>query len=86
MVGTPYTSIDDELTQRAPIFFKNRREWHNYHNLETLEEDGIKTLTFLTGNAIVFTTLQHYWGKSPAWTNTKKFLKTKNGRGAYRTL
>jgi hypothetical protein len=86
IAGTPYTSIDDELTQRAPILTENWREWHNYHNLETLEEVGIKTPAFLTDNAMVFTTLQHYWGKSPAWTNAKKFLETKNGREAYRTL
>ena len=84
--GTPYSSVDDELTQRAPILSENRREWHNYHNLQTLEEDGVKTPAFHTDNAIVFTTLQHYWGKSPAWTNAKKFTKTKNGREAYRTL
>ena len=30
--------------------------------------------------------LQAYWGKSLAWTNAKKYLKTKDGRQAYRTL
>ena len=84
--GSPYASIDDELTQRAPILSENKQEWHNYHNFETLEEDGIKTQAFLADNAMVFTTLQQYWGKSPAWTNAKKLLKTKNGRQAYRTL
>ena len=69
-VGSPYASIDDELTQCAPILTENRREWHNFTNLETLEEDGIRTPTFLTDNATLFATLQAYWGKSPAWTNT----------------
>jgi hypothetical protein len=30
--------------------------------------------------------LQAYWGKSPAWTNAKRYLRTKDGRQAYRTL
>ena len=85
-VGSPYTSIDDELTLRAPILQENRREWHNFTNFETLEEDGVRTPTFNTDNAAVFMILQASWGKSPAWTNAKKFLKTKDGRQAYRTL
>ena len=40
--GSPYTSIDEELTLRAPILQENRREWHNFTNLETLEETAAK--------------------------------------------
>jgi hypothetical protein len=84
--NSPYSSIDDELTLRAPILKENRREWHNFTNFETLEEDGARTPTFNTDNATVFLTLQSYWGRSPAWTNAKKYLKTRNGRAAYREL
>ena len=30
------------MIQRVPILSKNRPEWHNFHNLETLAEDGIR--------------------------------------------
>ena len=56
------------------------------HNLETLEETELRTQAYHTDNAAVFKVLQSYWGKSPAWTNAKKYLKTKDGHQAYRTL
>ncbi len=74
------------MTLRAPILKENRREWHNFTILETLEETEFRTPAYLTDNATVFKILQNYWGKSPAWTNAKKYLKTKDGRQAYRTL
>jgi hypothetical protein len=80
--GSPYTSIDDELTLRAPILKENRREWHSFTNLETLEETKLRTQAYHTDNAAVFKVLQSHWGKLPAWTNAKKFLKTKDGRQA----
>ncbi len=64
--GSPYTSIDKELTLRAPILQENRREWHNFTNLETLDETAPRTPAFHTDNAAVFMILQAYWGKSPA--------------------
>ncbi len=52
--GSPYTSIDDELTLRAPILKENRRKWHNFTNLETLEETELRTQAYHTDNAAVF--------------------------------
>ncbi len=58
--------------------------WHNFHNVETLEETGQKTPAFLTNNAWVYDVLQQYWGKALVWTSAKKFLKTKDDRQVYR--
>ncbi len=64
--GSPYVSHEDEMIQRAPILAKNRPEWHNFHNLETLEADCAGHLTFNADNCTVFQVLFSYWGKNPA--------------------
>jgi hypothetical protein len=74
------------MIQRAPILAKNRPKWHNFHNLEILEEDAARHLTFNADNCTVFQVLFSYWGKNPAWSNIKMYTRTTNGRAAWRTL
>jgi hypothetical protein len=74
------------MIQRAPILSENRPEWHNFHNLETLEEDGVCHLTFNADNRTVFHVLFSYWGRNPAWSNVKAYTRATNGRAAWRTL
>ena len=83
---SPYTSHEDEMIQRAPILAENRPEWHNLHNLESLEDTGARHLTFNADNRTVFHVLFSYWGKNPAWSNVKGFTRKTDGRAAYRTL
>jgi hypothetical protein len=77
--GSPYTSINEKLTLRAPILKENRREWHNFTNFKTLEETKPRTQAYHTDNAAALKVLQSYWGRSPVWTNLKKYLKTREG-------
>ncbi len=62
---SPYTSHEDEMIQRAPILAENRPEWHNLHNLESLNDTGARHLTFNADFS--------YWGKNPTWSNVKSF-------------
>jgi hypothetical protein len=39
--GSPYASINDELTLRAPILKENRREWHNFTNLRPWKKPNL---------------------------------------------
>jgi hypothetical protein len=67
------------MIQHAPILAENRPEWHNFHNLKTLEEDGAHHLTF---NAVLFS----YWWKNPAWSNVKMYTRMTNRSAAWHKL
>ncbi len=53
---------------------------------ETLKATGPFERAFLADSAKVFDILHTVWGKSSWWTHCKPFMKTKNGRQAFKTL
>ena len=86
--GSPYSSVDDELKQRAPILRDPPRNLFHLDDFSDMENDPSRYPrcdAFNTDNAQVYRILQSHWGKSPAWSQAKQYNKSKDGRAAYRT-
>ena len=83
---SPYVSIDEELTARAPILRHDIAHAQLAVPDEVLEANGPFEKGFLADSADVFDILHTVWGKSSWWTHCKAFTKTRNGRQAFRTL
>jgi hypothetical protein len=81
---TKYTSIDMEMTARAPIL-SDDADFYN-KDPENLEAYGPFVPTFLTDTKKVWSILLACFGLSSAWQYVKKFASQQNGRQAWRTL
>ncbi len=81
---TKYTSIDMEMTARAPIL-SDKADIYN-QDPEDLKGYGPFVPTFLTDTKKVWSILLACFGLSSAWQNVKKFAQQQNGRQAWRTL
>jgi hypothetical protein len=81
---TKYTSIDMEMTVRAPIL-SNDADIYNT-DPENLDAYGPFAPTFLTDTKKVWPILLACFGLSSAWQHVKKFASQQNGRQAWHTL
>jgi hypothetical protein len=81
---TKYTSIDMEMTARAPILSNDADIYDE--DPENLEAYGPFVPTFLTDTKKVWSILLVCLGLSSVWQHVKKFASQQNGRQAWRTL
>ncbi len=80
---TKYTSIDMEMTARAPILSDDADYDQEYN---ALEAHGPFVLSFFTDTKKVWSILLACFGLSSAWQHVKKFAAQQNGPQAWRTL
>ncbi len=81
--NTKYTSVDMEMTARAPILSDNANYKEEY---KTLAAHGPFVSSFLTDTKKVWSILLACFGLSSLWQHVKKFAAQKNGRQAWHTL
>jgi hypothetical protein len=81
---TKYTSIDMEMTARAPILSNNADIYDK--DPMNLEAYGPFVPTFLTDTKKIWSILLACFGLSCAWQHVKKFASQQNGRQAWGTL
>ena len=72
-----YTSMDDEMIGRAPIYSRD---------VGCDEDDGPWSKEFTMDSATVYTLMEKAFGKSAYWTNAKIYGRKKEGRKAWRGL
>jgi hypothetical protein len=80
---TKYTSIDMEMTTRAPILSNDANYGQEYGDLEA---HGPFVPSFLTDAKKVWFILLACFGTSSAWQHVKKFDAQQNGHQAWHTL
>ena len=78
-----YTSIDSELTSRAPILSSDA---DSSDDDEKLEADGPFHVAFLTDAKKVWAILHAQYATAAAWQHVKKYSTTQNGRQVWRIL
>jgi hypothetical protein len=78
-----YTSIDSELTSRAPILSADA---DSSDDDEKLKANGPFNLTFITNVKKVWAILHAQYSASVAWQHVKKYSTMQNGRQVWRTL
>ncbi len=80
---TKYTSIDMEMTARAPIL-SDKADYEE--EFKTLEAYGPFVPTFLTNTKKVWSIFLACFGFSSTWQHIEKFAAQQNGCQAWRTL
>lgn len=84
--GSPYPTIDAELSARARILRHDLTHAQLTAPLDDLEANGPFDQVFLVDSTKVYEILHSSWGTSQPWTHARTLAKVKNGRKAFRLL